>query len=234
MASLSLCLLSSVRRKHSYVLSMTPRNAQCHTSPCSHRLAQRPPQALGHGPLPSGMTHREGPKYLPPQLLSGSRLSLLRPPPSTRVLQPLACSSPGAGPAPAMETHDSSVFCGSQMTSIQHSRLPFISLLFFCLQFVSVTPFGLLRLLIVHVSKLRMTSESEKYIASYGGFLKVTSGQRPRILKEEPQGRANVALSGFPQMFGRSIPLKPGPREGVSEGISWLARAALRVCVRLQ
>lgn len=131
MASLSLCLLSSVRRKHSYVLSMILRNAQRHTSPCSHRLAQRPPQALGHGPLPSGMTHREGPKYLPPQLLSGSRLSLLRPPPPTRVLQPLACSSPGAGPAPAMETHDSSVFCGSQMTSIQHSRLPFISLLFF-------------------------------------------------------------------------------------------------------
>lgn len=82
----------------------------------------------------------------------------------------------------------------------------------------------------MHVCKLRMASESEKYSPSYGMFLKMTSGQQPRILEEEPQDRTHVALSGFPQMFGRSIPLTSGRRDDLSESISRWARFLSGTC----
>lgn len=68
------------------------------------------------------------------------QLNLLPLPSSTCVLQPLAGSSLGTGPAPVTETHDSFVFSTSQMTSIQQSRLPFISLLVFIFAFGSCHP----------------------------------------------------------------------------------------------
>lgn len=39
-----------------------PRHAQHHTSPCRHKLAQSPTQALSHGPLPSNATPNKNDK----------------------------------------------------------------------------------------------------------------------------------------------------------------------------
>lgn len=140
MASRSLYLLSSVRRNHSYFLGMTAPQY-----PTPHLSLQ--PQARSEAPT-SPVTRTSAVRQDTQRKTNRSattasvrvQLNLLPLPSSTCVLQALAGSPLGTGPATVTETHDSFVICTSQMTSIQHSRLPFISLLFFIFAFCFCHP----------------------------------------------------------------------------------------------
>lgn len=70
----------------------------------------------------------------------------------------------------------------------------------------------------VHVSKLRMTPESEKYMPSCRIFLQIN---KPRAVTQNlVRGAPEEGKCGFPHTFGRWAPRKWGSREGLCESIS--------------
>lgn len=70
----------------------------------------------------------------------------------------------------------------------------------------------------VHVSKLRMTPESEKYTPSCRIFLQIN---KPRAANQNlVRGAPEEGKCGFPHTFGRWAPRKWGSREGLCESIS--------------
>lgn len=97
---------SSALRRLPNSPSVPARGAHAHVSPCGR-------------PWPSGVTRPAEDRNT---LSVSSSAFSCRPPPRPAPGQHV----PGRGPAPDTEAHDSSVFCMSQMTSVQHSRLPLL------------------------------------------------------------------------------------------------------------
>lgn len=116
--------------------------------------------------------------------------------------------------------------CSVLIKWLPFSTVGFLSSTFYflCLHLVSVTPFYFLRVLIVHASKLRETSEFGQCVASYRIFVK----------KKKIRAATLDLIKGTPEK-GKLCPpevsqdvLQVSPtwslrrREGFSESISWL------------